>query len=119
MSIDTDSLLSFKERVHKRYPKQDFLKMTNQQFLTEIGAAYEDRDSGEWKLKKGTVLFLGKTNSMPYSFSHYFSTCFSYGVAATSQVAMMKQQNSIWIGTKIKTPSNLYICDRTSRYVIL
>lgn len=71
MSIDTDSLLSFKERVHKRYPKQDFLKMTNQQFLTEIGAAYEDRDSGEWKLKKGTVLFLGKTNSIRELFPHY------------------------------------------------
>ncbi len=69
--IDTDSLLSFKERVHKRYPKQDFLKMTNQQFLTEIGAAYEDRDSGEWKLKKGAVLFLGKTNSIRELFPHY------------------------------------------------
>ena len=51
--------------------KQKYLEMTDESFLTEIGAAYRDRDTGAWLLKKGTLLFLGKVNAIKELFPHY------------------------------------------------
>lgn len=69
--LDLDSVLDFKARVSKRYPKQNYMEMPNDQFLTEIGAAFHDRDSGTWHLKKGTLLFLGSVNAIKELFPHY------------------------------------------------
>lgn len=69
--LDLDSVLSFKERINKRYPRQKYLEMSNEVFLTEIGAAVNDRISGKFKLKRGTLLFLGKMNAIKEIFPHY------------------------------------------------
>ena len=69
--LDSDSVLSFKERVNKRYPKKKFLEMNNESFLIEIGGAVKDRITGEFKLKRGTLLFLGKVNSIREVYPHY------------------------------------------------
>ena len=45
--------------------------MENIDFLMEIGGCYKDRISGDLKIKKGTVLFLGKYNSIKELFPHY------------------------------------------------
>ncbi len=62
--LDYDSVLLFKERVHKRYPGHKYLEMSNEAFLEEIGAASRDRISKKYKLKRGTLLFLGKVNAI-------------------------------------------------------
>ena len=69
--LDEDSVLSFKERVNKRYPRQKYIEMTNEAFLSEIGAAYHDRETGAWLLRRGTLLFLGKVNAIKELFPHY------------------------------------------------
>ena len=69
--LDIDSLITFKERVNKRYPKKKYLEMNHQEFLLEIGAAYKDRNTGEYKIRRGTLLFLGKCNSIKELYSHY------------------------------------------------
>ena len=62
--LDSDALLGFKERVNKRYPKQKYLEMSNEEFLIETGGAIRDRATGEFKIKRGTLLFLGKINAI-------------------------------------------------------
>ncbi len=69
--IDLDSLITYKERVSKRFPKMKYIEMTHSEFLTQIGACYKDRNTGELKIKRGTVLFLGKCNSIRELFPHY------------------------------------------------
>lgn len=69
--LDKDSLITFKERVSKRYPSKKYIEMNNVDFLIEIGACSEDRVSGELKIKRGTLLFLGKINAIKELFPHY------------------------------------------------
>ena len=69
--LDDYALISFKEKVSKRYPKKEYLEKSNEDFLKEIGAAYTDRETGEYKLYKGTVLFLGKVNSIKELYPQY------------------------------------------------
>lgn len=69
--LDLDSIITYKERVNKRYPKKGFIKMSNEEFLVEIGACYEDRNTQELKIKRGTLLFLGKVNAIKELFPHY------------------------------------------------
>lgn len=69
--LDLDTVLLFKERIHKRYPKQKYLEMTNEEFITEIGAGVVDRISGKFKIKKGTLLFFGKINAIKEVYPHY------------------------------------------------
>lgn len=69
--LDSDSLLAFKERVNKRYPKKKYLEMDNETFLIELGGAVKDRISGEFKIKRGTLLFLGRVNSIREVYPHY------------------------------------------------
>ena len=45
--------------------------MNNEKFLTEIGACFVDRNTNELKIKKGTVLFLGKCNSIKELYPRY------------------------------------------------
>lgn len=69
--LDPDTVLAFKERIHKRYPKQKYLEMSNEAFISEIGAGIYDRISGRFKIKKGTLLFLGKINAIKEVYPHY------------------------------------------------
>jgi len=70
-SLDIDSVLLFKEKVHKRYPKQKYLEMKNEKFLEEIGACKIDSLTGDVKLKRGTLLFLGRVNAIQEMYPHY------------------------------------------------
>lgn len=76
--LDLDSVLAFKERVNKRYPKQKYLEMTNEEFITEIGAGVIDRVSGKFKIKRGTLLFLGKVNAIREIYPHYHVDYFNH-----------------------------------------
>ncbi len=69
--LDLDSVISYKERVNKRFPKKRYIEMDNVYFLTEIGACSKDRVSSEVKIKRGTLLFLGKVNSIKELFTHF------------------------------------------------
>ena len=69
--LDTDSLIVFREIVSKRYPSKKYLEMTQEEFLTEIGACVRDREDSSLKVRRGTVLFLGKINSIKELYPHY------------------------------------------------
>lgn len=69
--LDLDSVIAYKERVSKRFPKKRYMEMKNMEFLTEIGGCYKERSTGELKIKRGTLLFLGKCNSIKELFPHY------------------------------------------------
>lgn len=69
--LDTDSVITFKERVSKRFPQKNYIEMSAEAFLTEIGGCVQDRISGEVRIKRGTLLFLGKVNSIKEMFPHY------------------------------------------------
>ena len=69
--LDIDSVIAFKERVNKRYPRQEYLEMSNQDFLEQIGGGTIDRLSGDFKIKRGTLLFLGKVNAIKEIYPHY------------------------------------------------
>lgn len=45
--------------------------MDNADFLTEIGACTKVRSTGELKIKRGALLFLGRVNSIKELFPHY------------------------------------------------
>lgn len=62
--LDSEALAFFKASVAKRYPTKSYEEMDDQTFLSEIGAAETDRKTGVWCPKRGTVLFLGKVNSI-------------------------------------------------------
>ena len=76
--LDLDSLITFKERVSKRFPKKKYIEMGQLDFLTEIGACYKDRKTGEMKIRRGTLLFLGKCNSIKELFPHYHLDYFNH-----------------------------------------
>lgn len=69
--IDIDSLIAYKERINKRYPRKKYIEMDNETFLIEIGGAIRDRVTGAFKLRRGTLLFLGKVNSIREVYPHY------------------------------------------------
>lgn len=71
IDLDLDSVITYKERVSKRFPQKRYIEMENADFLVEIGACTKDRTSGELKIKRGTLLFLGKVNSIKELFPHY------------------------------------------------
>ena len=69
--LDLDSIITFKERVSKRYPKMKYIEMSHEEFLTKIGACHIDRVSGDLIVKRGALLFLGKVNSIKELFPHF------------------------------------------------
>lgn len=69
--LDLDSVLSFKERIHKRYPQKNYLEMKNEDFLIEIGACSRNRVNNKLIVKRGTILFFGKCNSIKELYVHY------------------------------------------------
>ena len=69
--LDPLSLIEFKSKVDIRFPKKGFKDMSDSDFLKEIGACYIDRDTEQYKIRRGTLLFFGKTNSIKELFPHY------------------------------------------------
>ena len=69
--LDLDSVITYKERVSKRFPKKKYIEMQPLDFLLEIGAAYKDRNTNLIKIKRGTLLFLGKCNAIKELYPHY------------------------------------------------
>ena len=69
--LDPLSVIEFKSKVNLRFPKNDYDSMSNADFLKEIGACYIDRYTNQYKIRKGTLLFLGKVNSIKEMFPHY------------------------------------------------
>lgn len=69
--LDMDSLITYKEKVNKRFPKKKYLEMSNEEFLTEIGACFVDRISGQVKLRRGALLFLGQERTIKEVYPHY------------------------------------------------
>ncbi len=69
--LDTESVITFKERVSKRFPQKKYIEMSTEAFLTEIGGCTRARTSGKIQIKRGTLLFLGKVNSIKEMFPHY------------------------------------------------
>lgn len=69
--LDMYSVISFKERVSVRYPSKGYMEMSIDKFLLEIGACTTNRDTGKTKIKRGTLLFLGKYNSIKELYPHY------------------------------------------------
>lgn len=76
--LDLDSVITYKERVSKRFPKKKYIEMEHKEFLTEIGGCYKDRNTDELKIKRGTLLFLGKCNSIKELFPHYHLDFFNH-----------------------------------------
>lgn len=69
--LDLDSVITYKERVSKRFPKKKYIEMQPLDFLLEIGAAFKERGTNQIKLRRGTILFLGKCNSIKELYPHY------------------------------------------------
>ena len=69
--LDKDSVIAYKERVNKRFPKKHYIEMDNMDFLVEIGAITKGRNGDKLRIKRGTLLFLGKVNSIKELFHHY------------------------------------------------
>ena len=69
--LDMDSVITYKEKVNKRFPKKKYIEMSNQEFLTEIDACFVDRVSGEVKLRRGALLFLGQERTIKEVYPHY------------------------------------------------
>lgn len=76
--LDLDSLITFKERVSKRFPKKKYIEMGQLDFLMEIEPCYKNRNTGEVKIRRGTLLFLGKCNSIKELFPHYHLDYFNH-----------------------------------------
>lgn len=76
--LDEASITRFKTIVSNRYPEKDYDKMSDEAFLVKIGAAIIDRDSGVFKIYRGTLLFLGKYNSIRELYPHYHLDYFNY-----------------------------------------
>lgn len=69
--LDMDSVITYKEKVNKRFPKKKYLEMSNKDFLTEICACFVDCVSGEVKLRRGALLFLGQERTIKEVYPHY------------------------------------------------
>lgn len=63
-SLDVDSVISYKEKVSRRYPDRGFSMVSWEQFLDRIGAVELDQKSGKYILKKATLLFFGRINEI-------------------------------------------------------
>lgn len=62
--LDEDSVFSFKEKVNKRYPKKKYLELSNEEFLIEIGACLNNKETNRVEVKRGALLFLGRINAI-------------------------------------------------------
>ena len=76
--LDGSSILRFKQLMDVRYPGKDYLQMSNEQFLREIGGGRINRKNGEFQILKGTLLFLGKLNAIKECYPHFHLDYFNH-----------------------------------------
>lgn len=69
--LDPISIIEFKTIVHKRNPVKKYAELSDTDFLMEIGACARDRRDQVIKIKKGTLLFLGKSNAIKELYPQY------------------------------------------------
>lgn len=70
--LDIESIVKYQAILHKRYPNQNFIHKSPQQFLIEIGAfQYDYSDNRKLKLTLGGLLFFGKYNAIISRIPHY------------------------------------------------
>lgn len=70
--LDMDSVLSFKNLLHVRYPSRNYLAMDNLDFLQTIGAYQIDRKDGRRvKMTVACLLFFGKYNAIRQKFPYF------------------------------------------------
>lgn len=76
--LDADSLQKLKTLTANRYPAQNMMEMSDEDFLIRIGAATRNRSNGELILKSGIILFIGKTNVIHELFPHFLLDYFEF-----------------------------------------
>ncbi len=69
--LDAGTVKRMKFLADERFPSQNFLQMSDEDFLIRIGAARKDRKTGEFILYTGTILLAGKTNIIQELFPHF------------------------------------------------
>ena len=69
--LDPISVMEYKTIVGKRNPLKNYTMMSDDDFLLEIGACALDRRDHIYKIKKGTLLFLGKCNAIKEMFPQF------------------------------------------------
>ena len=69
--LDPISVMEYKTLVNKRYPTKKYSALSDGDFLIEIGACHRERMTGQAKIKRGTLLFLGKNNSIKDEYPHF------------------------------------------------
>lgn len=76
--IDDNSFILFRDEIDKNYPSQGYKHMSKQKFLESIGGYRIDRKDGTRKLNLGTLLFLGKYQSIKDFLPHYHLDYLNY-----------------------------------------
>lgn len=69
--LDPTSVALYKSIVSSRYPSHNYNAMSDEDFLKEIGAYHFDIGSREYRIKEGTILFLGKYNVIKTLFPQF------------------------------------------------
>lgn len=69
--LDPISVMEYKTLAHKRYPARKYVEMTDEDFLVETGACLKDRVTGQVKIKRGALLFLGKCNAIKEEYPQF------------------------------------------------
>lgn len=77
--LDLKSVKKFKNMVEEKYPTRNYQKLTEEDFLIEIGAIRFDRKNDKYKLTDGCLLFLGKYIAITDYFSKYHLDFFYRG----------------------------------------
>ena len=76
--LDPYSLQRLKTLTASRYPAQNMMAMSDEEFLIRIGAAKRNRKDNSFILKAGAVLFIGKTNIIREIFPHFHLDYFEF-----------------------------------------
>lgn len=69
--LDSVSLKRFRALMKDQFPSQTFTTYPDEEFLTDVGAGKRNRQTGEFELFLGTVLFLGRTNVIRELFPYF------------------------------------------------
>lgn len=62
--LDLDTIKKYKSIIYERNSEIDVLSMDHWEFLKQFGAVGRDRETNEYKLKKGALLFFGKESAI-------------------------------------------------------
>ncbi|QHW38228.1 ATP-dependent DNA helicase RecG [Staphylococcus ursi] len=69
--LDVKTIRKYKELIQDRNEELNILEMDNWEFLKKYGAIGMDKNTGEYKLKKGALLFFGKEESILALYPNY------------------------------------------------